>query len=190
MAIDVLLSTDEITVLGPPNNIELSVNIGPAGDRGSQIFFGLGNPNDSGVVSSDVTPQVYDIFINASTSSRYSWVYQYITKPAGLTWEPIMKMSPSIYSENLSVTFSAGIATITVLLTDITGADVITDPERYIVSLTPMGADPVAFAVNSKTVNTGATPTISLVVEAVKYSASTWSALTGVVTWGVTISVV
>jgi hypothetical protein len=42
---DVLLSNDDITVLGPPNTVEVLVDIGPTGTRGSQVFVGIGDPN-------------------------------------------------------------------------------------------------------------------------------------------------
>ena len=38
---DIVLSNEDITILGPPSTIELSVDIGPQGDRGSQIFVGV-----------------------------------------------------------------------------------------------------------------------------------------------------
>ena len=41
---DVLLNNDDITVLGPPETVELLVDIGPTGTRGSQVFVGVGDP--------------------------------------------------------------------------------------------------------------------------------------------------
>ena len=38
---EVLLSNDDITVLGPPPIIEVLVDIGPKGTRGSQFFVGV-----------------------------------------------------------------------------------------------------------------------------------------------------
>ena len=192
MAVDVVLSTDEITVLGPPNIIDLSVNIGPQGNRGSYIFIGSGDPNNAGVISSSITPQVYDIFINSASDSRYSWMYQYLTQPGSTvpTWEPALRLSPTIFANNIELSFSAGIANESILISDITPDSVVTDGNRYIVSITPIGSDPVALSLNSKTVNVSGTPTLDLVIEAVKYSSGTWSALTGTVTWGIVVTMV
>ena len=193
MAIDVLLSTDEITVLGPPNIIDLSVDIGPQGQRGSYIFIGSGDPNTAGVLPSSINPQVYDVFINSFSDSKYAWMYQYLAQPGSTTptWEATLRLSPSIYSANLELSFNgSGVASESIAIADITPDQVITDENRYIVSLTPIGSDPVAFSINSKTVNVSGVPTLDLSIEAVKYSSSTWSALTGTVTWAVTVTMV
>ena len=42
---NVLLANDDITVLGPPEIVEVLVDIGPKGERGSKVFVGLGDPN-------------------------------------------------------------------------------------------------------------------------------------------------
>ena len=42
---DVVLSNDDLTVLAGPPTIELLVDIGPTGTRGSKFFVGIGNPN-------------------------------------------------------------------------------------------------------------------------------------------------
>lgn len=189
MAIEVLLSTDELNVLGPPQSIELSVDIGPKGERGSHIYSGAGHPNDQTALD-NIDLKIYDLYINTSSSEGFSWVYQYINTPSGDSWTPILKLSPTIYFDNISLSFNgSGVATTNILLSDISSGDAITDPNRYTVLLTPIGADPVAFSINSKTVTTGATPTLDLTIEAVKYNGS-WSALAGTVTWGITISVV
>lgn len=193
MAVDVVLSTDEITVLGPPNIIDLSVNIGPQGNRGSYIFIGSGDPNNSGVLSSSIVPQVYDIFVNSASDSRYSWMYQYLSQPGSTTptWEPALRLSPTIFASNIELSFNgSGIANESILISDITPDSVVTDGNRYIVSITPIGSDPVALSLNSKTVNVSGTPTLDLVIEAVKYSSGTWSALTGTVTWGIVVTMV
>jgi hypothetical protein len=39
---DVVLNNDDVTILAPPSVIELLVDIGPQGTRGSQFFVGVG----------------------------------------------------------------------------------------------------------------------------------------------------
>ena len=50
MSAEVLVNTDDITVLGPPAQVNVQLDIGATGNRGSQIFVGTGNPN-SGLIS-------------------------------------------------------------------------------------------------------------------------------------------
>jgi hypothetical protein len=68
-------------------------------------------------------------------------------------------------------------------LSDVT----ITDPDRYVVQITPIHSNPAVIVVNSKTV---ASSNLNVFVEAIEYSSSTWQNLQGVVDLGVTISVV
>ena len=193
MAIDVLFSNEEISVLGPPDIIDVSVDIGAQGKRGSYIFIGSGDPNVSGVVSSSITPQTYDVFINSSSDSRYAWMYQYLTQPGTNTssWETALSLSPTIYSQNIELVFnSSGIASKSISISDITPSSVDPDINNYVISLTPMGSDPIAFTINSKQISTTGNPTIDLSIEAVKYSSAAWSSLVGTVTWAVTVTVV
>ena len=57
---DVLLSNDDVTVLGPPSVVEVLVDIGPSGTRGSQVFVGVGDPN---IISIGQTPLLNDLYI-------------------------------------------------------------------------------------------------------------------------------
>ena len=45
MAIDTIISNDELVVVGPPASVSVSVDIGPQGERGSQFYYGIGLPD-------------------------------------------------------------------------------------------------------------------------------------------------
>ena len=173
---DVVLNTDDITVLSTPTQIDIALDYGAQGERGSKIFAGPGNPNtDINWGSMEFLP--YDLFINVSANSKFSWLYQYISKPTGFTWEPILKLQPSIYSSKVERLFDVnGIATITIALSDIVSDTTYTDSEKYIAQITPTTTNPVALTINSKSV---IGTNLVIVVEAVTYSSGTWSALTG-----------
>ena len=47
--VDILLSSDELSVFGGPASIDLNVDIGAQGIRGSYIFTGNGKPTDPDV---------------------------------------------------------------------------------------------------------------------------------------------
>jgi len=84
MAITTTVNTDEITVLGPPASIDLQIDVGPQGDRGTYIFSGPGTPTGSGSVAFiNDAPIIGDLFINKDeTSLDYSSIYQYTAVPA------------------------------------------------------------------------------------------------------------
>jgi hypothetical protein len=113
---DVLLNNDDVTVLGPPEIVEVLVDIGPTGTRGSQVFAGIGNPN---VIEIGQTPILNDLYINASPGDDYAYMYQYVSQPGGNTWIPLLSVNPTIYSENHLVTFTSGTADITIPVSDI-----------------------------------------------------------------------
>jgi hypothetical protein len=117
---EVLLSNDDVTVLGPPSTIELLVDIGPQGIRGSQVFVGTGNPNS---IEIGQEPELNDLYINTSPGVDYGYLYQYVSEPGGDTWIEILKMNPTIFSKNYSVTFSSGIAEVIIPIADITSAE-------------------------------------------------------------------
>lgn len=116
---DVLVSTEDLTVLGGPSSITVDVDFGPQGDRGSQIFVGNGQPNLS-TTTLPATPKVYDLYINLLTSDEeYLFIYQYINVPGGNTWTKLFKLLPNTYNVNRTVTFVDGQKTINIPLSKI-----------------------------------------------------------------------
>lgn len=113
---EVILSNDDVTVLGPPDTVEVLVDIGPTGTRGSQVFVGIGDPN---VIEIGQTPLLNDLYINASPGEDYSYLYQYVSEPGGDLWVEIIKMNPTIYSKNFLISFSSGEGQIIIPISDI-----------------------------------------------------------------------
>lgn len=118
---DVLLSNDSITVLGPPPVIELQLDIGAQGTRGSKFFVGAGNPNaqTSGGVLGGQTLQLNDLYLNTSPSETYGYIFQYVAEPGGNTWVEVLDINPTIYSINYITTFINGDAQIVIPVNDI-----------------------------------------------------------------------
>ena len=113
---DVLLSNDDVTVLGPPEIVEVLVDIGPTGTRGSQVFAGIGDPN---VIEIGQTPILNDLYINAAPGQEYAYMYQYVSQPGGNTWIPLLSVNPTIYSENHLAVFASGAVNIDIPISDI-----------------------------------------------------------------------
>ena len=57
-----ILAVDDLTVLGGPTTVNVEVDFGPEGPRGSMIYTGLGNPNDN---TPDGDVQLLDLYINS-----------------------------------------------------------------------------------------------------------------------------
>lgn len=111
---DELLSIDSIEIVGGVNSINLSIDRGAEGQRGSYIIPWLGNPNTVqfpvilNPQSGPVYPQPLDWYINLNTQDEdYLCVYQ--LKING-SWEFIFKLIPNVYNTNEIVSFTSGIA--------------------------------------------------------------------------------
>jgi hypothetical protein len=106
MSIEVLLNNSDISVIGPPDTVELQLDVGGKGTRGSQIFSGFDDPNTT---PPDETVLPNDIFIRESQGQTEGYIYQYLSDGAGgFQWEKIGSLKPSIYSEVVSLGASAG----------------------------------------------------------------------------------
>jgi hypothetical protein len=104
---EVLLSTDDITVLGGPSIREVNVNFGPQGSRGSQIFVGLGKPSIPGVLGE--IPQIFDMYINLLASDdEYLYLYQYVSVDGSPTWLRLLRLIPNTFLTNLTGNFVNG----------------------------------------------------------------------------------
>ena len=92
---EVVVSTPELTVLGGPASVEVDTNIGPAGNRGVFVFFGLLNPKnldetEISTFNSFLTepPIVFDLYILVDSSSDdYLTVFQYLFDDGVAQWD-------------------------------------------------------------------------------------------------------
>lgn len=118
--VDVVVASDNVTVLGGPDQIDVDLNIGAAGTRGSIFFTGFANPNT--LTNQDFTqaPQIFDIYIIVDPQSdNYLQAYQYLNQDGVLSWLPSFRISQSITAFNKVVTFSSGEANIELDIADL-----------------------------------------------------------------------
>jgi hypothetical protein len=171
---DVVLSNDDLTVLSGPEVIELLVDIGPTGTRGSKVFVGVGNPNSVSLS----TKILNDLYINSAPGSDYGYLYQYVSEPGGDTWVEVLKISPSIYSKNHTVTFASGTSadsgsgTIVIPITDITAVTGL-DADNFSVQYSIVNAKPLASSLASVTISS---TNLVINLQASEYD-GTWAAL-------------
>lgn len=138
---DVLLNNEDVTVLGPPETVELLVDIGPTGTRGSQVFVGLGNPN---VISIGQTPLLNDLYINTFPGVNYGYLYQYVSQAGANTWIEVLKLNPTIYSVKHTTTYVNGIAEpIVIPISNITSVTSLT-ASNFSVQFSIVNDNPVA----------------------------------------------
>lgn len=118
------ISSIDLNVLSGPSTVEIAVDYGQRGDRGSLILYGQGKP---ALVQMPTAPAVYDMYINLLPSDdEYQWVYQYISQPSGYGWKPLFKLNPNTYSGNKEIAFTNGSAEVWIPIVSITGGDIVT----------------------------------------------------------------
>lgn len=191
---EVLLSTEDITVLGGPSSISVDVDFGPQGTRGSQIFVGEGDPNDPATVIGQSDIKILDLYINIKPADlEYLYVYQYVNENATLFWKKLFRIIPNTKSLNSSATFTAGETTINVPVNQIVNPeDVATVAAAdFSVQASIINTNPVAVSVEiGEPSGTGAARAVPITINAAEYSGSTWSALAGSKTVQLLITVV
>lgn len=190
--VDALLNTDDLVVFGPPDSIDLLVDIGSQGIRGSKFIVGSGEPNaltTSGVLFGN-TLILSDMYINIAPGEDYGYMYQYISEPGGNTWVQVLKVSPTIYSAVETISFTSGAASITIPISSIvTVSGSPLTASNFNVQFRIEGANPIASAMEIPAL-VGAGTDLVINFDAVQYSSGTWSNLTGNKTVHLFISIV
>ena len=184
---DVLLSNDDVTVLGPPNTVEVLVDIGPTGTRGSQVFVGVGDPN---VFEIGQTPLLNDLYINVSPGADYGYMYQYVSEPGGNTWIQILEISPTLYSQLHTTTYVDGVAQVVIPISNIvtvTGSPLASN--NFVVQYSIAHSNPTASSVVVPAL-VGAGTNLVLDFSAVEYTGAAWQNLDEEVTTHLFISIV
>lgn len=180
----VLVSNDDLTVLGSPEIVELLVDIGPQGTRGSKVFVGIGDPNLVGIGGGQ-TPILNDLYINTSPGLDYGYLYQYISQPGGTTWVQILKMNPTIFPYINQTTFTSGVGQIVIPISSITSLSSLS-AENFNIQYNIQNLNPISSSITSVSV-VGTDLVINL--KAIEYDTS-WSSLSGIATTYIFISIV
>jgi hypothetical protein len=187
---EVLLSNDDITVLGPPSVIELQLDIGAQGTRGNKFFVGAGEPNSqtsSGILNGQ-TLLLNDLYVNVSPSATFGYIFQYVAEPGGNVWVEVLDINPTIYSENHLTTFEDGEAQIVIPVEDIvTISGTPLTAENFNVKYSIAYENPIA---SSMQIPALAGSNLIINLHAVEYDTSTWLPLgdTGTYTSGVQVT--
>jgi hypothetical protein len=118
---EVVASSSSLSVLGGPASVQLSLNSGATGQRGTFIMYGFANPNTQEARETFIAPpQVFDFYVVVDPSSEnYLQMYQYVNQDGQLTWIPSIKLAINIYSTTRPVTFIQGVGSTEINLSDL-----------------------------------------------------------------------
>jgi sulfur transfer complex TusBCD TusB component (DsrH family) len=96
MAINTVLQTDDLTVLGPPISLDVQVDIGPSGPRGSLIYSAQGDPNLNTTAFINNPPQINDLYLRTDVGIFYGTIYKYVSVPGGDQWNTLLSIQNDI----------------------------------------------------------------------------------------------
>lgn len=181
---EIFVSTDDVKVIGGTANVNVEVDFGAQGDRGSIFLVGLGDPNS--LTFSDV--QLLDIYINVQTSDTdYLMTYQLQSENDQQVWVPTGKLMVDKFSVNRTVSFTDGKATDNI---DFNVSNIV--PLSLVSGLTELDfniqctfsnpENPVAHSIVVKpmTIESGTGDIILPIdINAVEFSGSAWSGISG-----------
>lgn len=185
----------DVSVIGGPATVNVDLDYGPSGKRGSQIFMGYGDPNSPDTVIGQ-TPELNDVFINVSTAipSDYLTGYQYKNDDGVLGWVIVFKLLPNQYSINKEMSFVNGVAEdIVVPLSDFAADPASLQPENISIQHSFIGANPVASAISISPTFVevaGGILALSFNVSASEFVNSEWAPVSGSKTVHLFITVV
>ena len=189
---DVLLGNDDLTVFGPPEVVELLVDIGPKGDRGSQTYVGSGEPNTLMSGTTIFGKQVFlnDLYINTSPGADYGYLYQYVSQPGGNSWVEVLRINPTIYSKRFLTTYNDGIGQIIIPISNIvTASGTPLTAENFSVQYSIAHTDPVSSSMQVPTL-AGSGTQLVINFSAVEFVSGTWQNLDEGVTTHIFITIV
>jgi len=153
MAIDTIISNDELVVVGPPASVSVSVDIGPQGERGSQFYSGVGLPTAAANVASLVDAKVNDLYINRLLGGNYGVVYKLNATPGGTLWQSILNFQPISHSIQKLVNFTSGTGSISIPLADFySTAPENLDPDSILVQATAELNNPAFVSISNKNI--------------------------------------
>jgi hypothetical protein len=167
MAIDTIISNDELVVVGPPASVSVSVDIGPQGERGSEFYTGVGTPAQNAV--SLVDAKVNDLYINRLLGGNYGVVYKLNAVAGGSSWQAILKFQPISHSIQKLVDFTAGSGSVSVSLADFySSAPESLDPNSILVQATAELNNPAFISISNKNIQDVGSPAVKTFIAELK----------------------
>lgn len=190
--VDILLTNDDLSVLGGPETVNVEVDFGPSGDRGSLIYANTGKPTS--ILAPD--SKIYDLYINTlSSDDEYQYVYQLQSGLGGSTsWVKLFKLVSNIYSKNYSTTaFSNGTWHKNIPIIDIVPSDFVgvVAAENFNVQYSVLNQNPIASSILiGDVISDNGTLSLPVTIKSSELVDNTWSSLVGVKTVHLFITVI
>lgn len=179
--VDSIISSTDVSVFGGPSTVNVNVDFGPKGGRGSYIYNVLGIPGTSGVaVPTDL--QIFDIAINVdSTSIEYLTMYQYFPDQNGtLQWNRVVTLKDLALTgsarTNHLVNFESGVGTIAISLDGFISETELAFVE-FNINLSIQGTKATAHSFDYQVYSDNGIAFLGITITAAERTGSTWAAI-------------
>jgi hypothetical protein len=186
---DIVLSTEDLTVLGGPESVIVEVDYGATGDRGSQIFVNTGKPNSSLAPNS----LVYDLYINILPSDdEYQYVYQLQNVLGENTWVKLYRLINNFFTKNYETPdFIDGVWTKAIPLAEVVAANQIgsISSSQLNIQYNILNQNPVSSSLTLGEINPD-DQSIPITIKALEFNGTNWVNLDGSKTVHLFITVV
>lgn len=179
---DVVLSTDDLTVIGGPVVRNVDVGIGAEGVRGSRIFVGNGNPNNFTFNQELI---VFDLYVNLLPSDiEYLFLYQYVVQDGVEQWIRILRLVPNTFLTTiLDQQFVNGVATYFLPIINVvplTEVGNITE-QNFNVQYTVVSDKPVSSSITVGNIALASgIAVLPIQINAIEFDAGTWTEISGI----------
>lgn len=164
---DVVLQTVDLDVFGGPVALDVSVDFGQTGERGSRIWAGSLGPTVD-LVDQDV--KLYDWYINTGSGR----MYQYVLEIGNPTWTEVFNLTLPQLSIISSTTFTSGSATINIPISSLT-TDLSTVISDYVIRYSIKGTTAISSSFNANITGSN----LSITIYGSSFDGVSWSSLTG-----------
>jgi hypothetical protein len=182
--VDYILENEDLDVFGGPSTVDVSVDFGRTGERGSRTWVGNGNPATV-LASQDV--KLYDLYINTSAAD-YGWTYQYVAEVGTPAWVKVLRPSPA--SRITAATFTTGSATINIPVSTITSDTTVAANQftiRY--NIENSAGNPVASSFTYSITTISSVKYVQIIIKGAEWNGTSWSNLNSVTPYNVHTSI-
>jgi hypothetical protein len=90
--VDLIVSSENVSAIGGPASVNVEVDFGPQGPKGSTIYAGNTDP-DTFFASSEIEPQEFDIYVDVDgDGGNYGVFYQYRESLGSYEWAVLAQL--------------------------------------------------------------------------------------------------
>jgi len=115
---DSTIAALDLTVFGGPSSINVDVDFGTQGERGSRIYGVTADPRLSTTLK-EFDSKIFDlVIVLTDLTGDYLTIYQKVGA-GNEDWTPLAELFPNIFSTKQTKTFTGGTASVEIVLNDV-----------------------------------------------------------------------